>query len=74
MRFHLLAQVERRRRDARAATILTELISRLREFAQNVPREKLTIYITVFVTRGRHFGARESVLLIFFRGKAEKKY
>jgi hypothetical protein len=24
-------------------------------------RDILTIYITVFVTRGRHFGARESV-------------
>jgi hypothetical protein len=33
-----------------------------------------TIYITVFVTRGRHFGAQESVLIIFFRGIDEKKY
>jgi hypothetical protein len=32
------------------------------------------IYITVFVTRGRHFGAQESSLIIFFRGVDEKKY
>jgi histidyl-tRNA synthetase len=33
---------------------------RYREFYQCVSRF-LTIYITVFVARGRHFGARESV-------------
>jgi hypothetical protein len=27
----------------------------------NLNKQILTIYITVFVTRGRHFGARESV-------------
>jgi hypothetical protein len=32
----------------------------------------LTIYITVFVTRGRHFGARESVWSYFFEAKPRK--
>jgi hypothetical protein len=32
----------------------------------------LTIYITVFVTRGRHFGAQESVWSFFSRRRREK--
>jgi hypothetical protein len=32
----------------------------------------LTIYITVFVTRGRHFGAQESVWSYFFEAKPRK--
>jgi hypothetical protein len=32
----------------------------------------LTIYITVLVTRGRDFGARESVLSYFFEAKTRK--
>jgi hypothetical protein len=32
----------------------------------------LTIYITVLVTRGRHFGAQESVWSYFFEAKPRK--
>jgi hypothetical protein len=37
-----------------------------------VSRYILTIYITVLVTRGRHFGARESVWSYFFEAKPRK--
>jgi superfamily II DNA/RNA helicase len=33
-----------------------------------------TIYITVFVTRGRHFKGTRVSLIIFFRGVDKKKY
>jgi hypothetical protein len=38
----------------------------------DAPKHVLTIYITVFVTRGRHFGARESVWSYFFEAKPRK--
>jgi hypothetical protein len=48
------------------------LSKHIRLFGQKIFESILTIYITVFVTRGRHFGARESVWLYIFEAKPRK--